>query len=151
MTANSTLEHILIPRVRFLMSAFKMEIFTVTVWQVAAKVSFSQCNITLQVLYPQVEGANNTSSGFLFLHIDKSLGMCKILFSPTSIIHVEITDSSLMASKFFQHFRESIVTLSINRSTLYHSCSIAFLKNVCYIKITESTFIYTQHGIVRRA
>ena len=52
MTANSTLEHILIPRVRFLMSTVKMEIFTVSVWHIAAKVSFTQCNITLHVLYP---------------------------------------------------------------------------------------------------
>ena len=95
---------------------------------------------------PIVKGANNTSSGFLFLHIHKSSVMCIIVFSPTSIIHVEITDSSLTASKLFQHFREGIVTLSINRCTLFHSCSIVLLKNVCYIKITDSTFIYTQHG-----
>ena len=105
MTANSTLQHI-----RFLMSTFKMEVFILSVWQVAAKISFTQCNITLQVLYPQVEGANNTSSGFWILHIGKSLvSRCTIAFTYnlenqllTSIIHVEITESRLHQTTFLQ-------------------------------------------------
>ena len=150
MTPNSTLWHILIPRVRFLMSVFKSDQFSVHVWQVAAKVSFTQCVMEPDFLLPGVDGLNDTSSAFLFLHIDKSsVSRCTIYFDHigntqllTSMIHVEITDSRLDQTTLLQYFPAGIITLSIHRCILDDACNIAYFQNICYVKITESTFFY---------